>query len=59
MKDKKTKAVMTRVRKRGKQLLDAEQDAYERWLTTRTPEQLSEIAKNVAAYMAEREKKTS
>lgn len=59
MKDIKAQASMTRVRKRGKQLLDEEQDAYEEWLTSRTPEQMREIAEKVAAYMAEKEKKTS
>lgn len=57
MKDMKSQASMTRVRMRGKHLLDEEQDAYEAWLTTRTPEQMREIAKKVAAYMAEKEKK--
>ena len=56
MKDIKSQGSMTRVRSRGKQLLEDEQDAYEQWLTTRTPEQMREIAKKVAAYMAEKEK---
>lgn len=59
MKNMKMQASMSRVRKRGKQLLDEEQDAYEEWLTSRTPEQMRDIAEKVAAYMAEKEKKTS
>ena len=59
MKDMKAQASMTRVRSRGKQLLEDEQDAYEQWLTTRTPEQMREFAKKVAAYMAEKEKQAT